>query len=163
MAAFHAKAIAANLHGLAEYSAAKTVMFYAPIKQEVDTTGMISLALREKTVCLPVVRGGEIVPVEVEDESWLARGRFGIIEPRAGNPVDAKDIDVVIVPGIGFDVRGNRLGYGRGYYDRFLKTARAAKIGLAYDFQVVEALPVHDHDVRVDRIITESKIIDCRQ
>ncbi len=149
-----------RLRGLKEFLEARTVLFYYSIKNEVKTDFMIKEILGSKKVALPSIRGNSIVPLEVNDLEYMRKGKFGIPEP-IGNEVPLDMIDIVIVPGIAFDFEGYRIGYGKGYYDNFLRKITCRKVGLAYDFQVVEELPRGWCDVPVDIIVTEKRIIKC--
>ncbi|MBI2549748.1 5-formyltetrahydrofolate cyclo-ligase [Candidatus Woesearchaeota archaeon] len=159
-------AIAAKLQQLEEYAGAKTVLFYAAKGNEAQTKKLINDALKSgKKVLLPITNtaAGELEVAEIRDySSDLKPGAFGIMEPKRRSAVDEEEIDVVIVPGVAFDKDGHRLGYGLGYYDKLLhRLAKAAEIGLAYDFQVVEKLPRESHDRPMDAIVTESRVIRC--
>jgi 5-formyltetrahydrofolate cyclo-ligase len=93
----------------------------------------------------------------------LSQGSFGILEPKAEfiRPVSPEELEIVVVPGVAFDYEGTRIGYGGGFYDRFLKEVKDATIiGLAYECQILPKLPRKDHDVRVDKIITPKCIIE---
>ena len=122
-------------------------------------------ALREgKRVLLPKVRGREIYLGEIKAlEKDVEKGSFGILEPKevSFKKVSPQEIDLVILPGIAFDLKGGRIGYGKGYYDRFLRKLpkRIPLIGLAYDFQVVKNIFGKKHDRRVSKVITETRII----
>ncbi|MCX6768088.1 MAG: 5-formyltetrahydrofolate cyclo-ligase [Candidatus Micrarchaeota archaeon] len=157
-------AILERLFACSEYKRAKAVMFYVSTGREVDTLPAIRRALGEKTVAVPFVQGGEIVPVRINGMDELVPGSFGVLEPRReavdGNRVEPREIDLVVVPGVAFDGKGNRVGYGKGYYDKFLKKTRgAAAVALAYEFQVLQSVPVEEHDVVVGKIITEKREI----
>lgn len=159
-------AIAANLMKTAEYKAARAVMFYAAKGNEVQTEEMIKTVLKEgKTVLLPItnLEKKEIEAAVINDyDNDLKKGAFGIMEPNGKSEVNEKLIDAVVVPGVAFDIEGHRLGYGHGFYDKLLhRLANAAKIGLAYDFQIVNKLPRESHDERMDIIVTESSLIRC--
>jgi 5-formyltetrahydrofolate cyclo-ligase len=98
--------------------------------------------------------------VAVETLAALQPSRFGICEPRSGEAVPLARIDLVVLPGVAFDKKGIRLGYGLGCYDRALAAIeRPTLVGLAYDFQVVNALPREEHDIPVDMVVTERKIL----
>ena len=118
----------------------------------------------EKKLAIPFIVGrGNMRPVLLPSSDALEVGDFGILTVRQENRkfVDVKEIDCVIVPGAAFDIHGNRLGLGGGFYDRFLKLVpNAKKIAPAFDFQIVKDLPVTPNDCGVDLIITPSKIID---
>jgi 5-formyltetrahydrofolate cyclo-ligase len=166
-----------QLFSLPEFRRAKTVMFYVSFRSEVATEKMIRNALNlRKRVVVPVVNGGRIEVAEIKNlEKELAKGSFGIEEPRKEfrRRTDQKDIDLVVVPGVVFDKTGGRLGYGRGYYDRFLRSKSirlrtgcshpCALIGLAFDLQITTKIPLVEGDVRVEKVVTESGIIDCRR
>ncbi|MBI4436243.1 MAG: 5-formyltetrahydrofolate cyclo-ligase [Candidatus Omnitrophica bacterium] len=143
-----------------EFRRSHTVMFYVSLPEEVDTYRMIRLALRlGKRVVVPSLEGRRIRPAEVLDfKKDLSPQRFGILEPRSGRRrlVSSREIDLVVVPGIAFDAKGNRLGRGGGYYDRFLKRfkGRIPLIGLAFRFQRVIKLPTSLRDVPVSAVIT---------
>lgn len=154
---------------LDSFNASKTVMCYMDFKNEVMTGYLIEYCLkRGKRVVLPLVDAVNgvkiIVPYEITDiEKDLKPGVFGILEPRKERArlVNAEEIDVVVVPGVAFDEKRNRIGYGAGFYDRFLKTVRpdCMKIGIAFEFQIYEAIPIEEHDMPLDLIITESRIM----
>ena len=163
------KAVAANLMKIKEYKEAATVLFYAAKGNEARTESLIRAAIKQgKMVLLPVtdMAKKEIVVAEIKDyDADLINGLFGIPEPKRKITVDEKGIDVVVVPGVAFDLACHRLGYGHGFYDKLLHKLAAKKpgivaIGLSYDFQVVEKLPAEGHDHKLDRIVTESQVIN---
>ena len=163
------KAIAANLMKMKEYKEAAVVLFYAAKGNEARTENLIKAAIASgKRALLPVtdMMKKEIVVAEIKDyDADLMNGPFGILEPKRKIAVDEKGIDVVVVPGVAFDLACHRLGYGHGYYDKLLhrlatKNQGIATIGLSYDFQVVEKLPAEGHDHKLDRIVTESQVIN---
>ena len=127
-------------------NAAKTILLYYSMADEVDTHNLVDL-LREqgKTVLLPVTLAHELEIRRYEGPKSLQEGRVF---------TQLHTIDLVIVPGMGFDPQGNRLGRGKGYYDRFLRLVpQAYKLGLCFDFQKVASVPTEDTDVRMDEII----------
>ena len=147
------------------YQNSKTVMAYASMPEEIQLNELFDDAFAaKKTLAIPFIVGrGTMRPVLLPNRDVLEVGDFGILTVRQENRkfVDAKEIDCVIVPGIAFDIHGNRLGLGGGYYDRFLKlTPHAKKIAPAFDFQIVKDLPTTPTDCGVDLIVTPSKIID---
>lgn len=151
--------IVARLMSLPEWVSARTVMAYYPIRCEVDLRSLIREGAREKTVLLPVaLPGGRMEIRRYTGEAQLRPGRFGIPEPQG--PSYEGPIDLIIVPGVGFDEHRHRLGRGGGYYDRFLEAhPEAAVVAVAYDFQVVPSVPVMTHDKPVDVIVTPSRLI----
>jgi len=156
--------IARRVAALPEFRRASTVMAYATFRSEVDTAPLIAAALaKKKRVLLPrtVVEGRALEPREFAPGALLVAGAYGIPEPPPDAPrADPADIDLVIVPGACFDEGGNRLGYGGGYYDRFLPRAgRAATVGVAFEAQVVPAVPPAEHDVPLGAVVTERRVI----
>jgi len=155
------------LTGWAEYIRAGSVMAYVSFRNEVDTREFLRRVLSDgKTLCLPRVIRSErrLVPVAVDRLNALQPGAYGIPEPPADwPPADASAIDMICVPGVAFDGRGGRLGFGGGYYDRFLRDLRGpVRVGLAYEFQVLDRVPVGPVDVLLDYLCTERRIIECR-
>lgn len=141
--------IESNCH----YRDARCVMLYYPLWDEVDCRPLFDMALAAgKRVILPTVVGDDIVPVEITRETKWRIGDFNILEPVAER-YDG-EVDVVIVPGMAFDERGNRLGRGKGYYDRFLcQHPGAYRIGLCFAFQMVECVPTEPFDWRMNEVI----------
>ncbi len=156
-------AIKGKLFQMQEFQRAKTILFYASFNGEVETFEMMKRAqMLGKTVGLPrtVVENNAIVPMRVESiEEDLTTGCYGIKEPKdvSGKTLNKECLDMVIVPGVAFDRKNNRLGRGGGYYDRFLTqlSSYVPTIGLAFDFQIVEFLSFQrKHDVSVSRVLT---------
>ena len=138
-------------------SNASTVMMYYPLSDEVDVTPVIEqLAENGKTVVLPQVTGeATMVLRRYTGKADLQEGAFGIMEPCGEIFSDYETIDVAIIPGMAFDRRGNRLGRGKGYYDRFLPLlpARVYKIGICFPFQLLDDIPMEEHDIKMDTIL----------
>ncbi|MEA3369239.1 MAG: 5-formyltetrahydrofolate cyclo-ligase [Candidatus Ratteibacteria bacterium] len=155
-----------KLFRMPEYRQAKTVMFYAAKFGEVETGEMIKETLKKKKkAAVPKVKKTGLIPSELLD--WakdLKKGAFGIKEPmdEALRPLALEKIDLVIVPGICFDIKKNRLGYGYGYYDCFLARLpkRAKLFGLAFELQLVGGIPSFANDKSLDKIITEKRVIE---
>jgi 5-formyltetrahydrofolate cyclo-ligase len=151
------QSIKERLFGDSVFKRAKRVMFYISFDGEVDTEEMIKGAQNlGKIVSVPVCRRDSTLrPCMLEKGSVLKDGLYGIPEPVMKKFIRLKDLDLVITPGVAFDKKGNRLGRGRGYYDRFLKrlSPRTAAIGLAFDFQILPALPASKRDTGVSRVI----------
>ncbi len=152
--------IARNLLLVPEVRKSKAILLYYPYKNEVDIRFFANYLFRrgDKFVFFPRVSGENLEIIKVNSLYELEKGFAGIKEP-TGTPYSPEVLDVVIVPGVAFDFHGYRLGYGGGFYDRFLKDLSAFKIGVAYDFQLVHELPRSEHDVQMDLIITPSKIV----
>jgi len=150
------KKIQKKLFNSSEYKKAKIVMFYVSFDCEVDTFEMIKKSLKNKKICVPVVQKDEIIPSIINDFKDLNKKNvFGISEPSKINKINKKDIDLVIVPGVVFDKQNHRIGYGKGYYDKFLKDFNGKKIGLAFDLQILEVIPRNEWDVKLDKVISE--------
>ncbi len=153
-----------NLSVLDSFVRSKIVLFYASHSSEVRTDEMMIESLLLRRVLLPRIDGGHIVPTLIMDLDNLIPGYGDIREPISAPSVKISTIDCVIVPGIAFDALGNRLGTGMGFYDKFLKKAtHAVKIGLSFECQMVDSIPHEEHDVRMDFVVTEKRIIDCRK
>lgn len=158
------KKILFKLANLKEYKKAKTVLFYHPIDNEVDTASLIKKELKsgKKQIALLRICGktNRMHIHQITDLKDLKIGKFNIKEPYTHHPVIAKkDLNLIIVPGIAFDKSLNRIGYGKGYFDKLLKTLKCTKIALAYDFQIIENVPAEKHDQKVDIVITEKTIL----
>ena len=151
--------IAKKLMSMEEFIMAGHVCIYMSAFGEVDTKEIISFCLEcGKKVSVPKsLPDGNLIIGRYSDET--KKGMFGIDEPLEFVPVGYGEPDVIIVPGIAFDKCGTRLGFGKGYYDRFLKATRGFKIALAYDFQLTDELPKDEHDVKMDAVVTENEIL----
>lgn len=158
--------IAAHVITLAPFRMSQTLMVYLALAQEVQTWRLIEYARQQRQrVAVPVVQGSTLVAVELPiDAAQLQRGAYGILEPRCPwAVVRPEDIDCVLVPGLAFDRQGWRVGFGRGYYDRFLcqLPATAHYCGLAFRLQIVSYVPRMPYDVRMHSVVTEEGIISC--
>ena len=166
-AARWSKQITESLLANSSFCKAKVIMAYAPLRNEVDTELLLQAAFKQqKQVLLPVAEWEkrQLRPVAVQSyPAGLVPGRYGILEPAEGgeSPWPVEKIDLVIVPGVAFDVAGYRLGYGQGFYDRFLGRIppQTEVVGVAYNFQVVKTVYPEKHDVTVPVIVTEKGII----
>ncbi|MDI6791146.1 MAG: 5-formyltetrahydrofolate cyclo-ligase [Thermodesulfobacteriota bacterium] len=159
--------IAVRLMALPEWNQAKGVFLYVSFRSEVETQYIIEAALEQgKVVAVPYTdyERGVIVPSVLKDLKYdLAPRRFGLLEPKDTSlrPLSPEDIDITVVPGCVFDNRGGRIGYGMGFYDRFLPDlpGSSLKVALAYEIQIVPLVPLDAHDCLMDMIITEKRII----
>lgn len=157
---------------LPEYAVAETVMFYIDVRSEVRTRHDLELALQSgKKIVVPWCNAeGELELFHLESMDELEVGMYRILEPKAElrlleqKQVPVEQLDLIMVPGVGFDVRGGRMGHGKGYYDKLLEHARkdTPLIALAFECQIFEEIPVAPHDVFMDKIITEDRIIAGR-
>ena len=140
------------------FKRAKIVMFYIAFKGEVETEEMIKEAQKSgKIVTVPVCKPHKLAlePCILDSHANLKRGPYGVKEPVEERCVPLSALQLVIVPGIAFDKKGNRLGRGKGYYDRLLQKLpkKIKSIGLAFDFQILLSVPSSTHDVAVGRVI----------
>jgi 5-formyltetrahydrofolate cyclo-ligase len=161
-----AAAIAKTLAARPDYAAARVLLLTLPYESEWDTRLLLSLALdRGKTVAVPRVNlERRMLDIHVVRDLArdIAPGYHGIPEPKAEcPPMELASIDWVLVPGVAFDPRGHRVGYGGGYYDRLLPAmpASAARIAGAFELQIVEEVPTAPHDFALDAIVTEARVI----
>ena len=156
-----------RLLSLEEFGKSGIIFFFASFKSEVDTSELIRSALSSgKRVVLPKVDKDrhELLLFEIRDFSELQPGYMGIPEPPLqDNQMSIKDVDLVIIPGAGFDASGNRIGYGGGYYDRLLSGLQkhVPVIAPAYEEQLVDSLPSEPHDIKVQMIVTDRRVIRC--
>jgi 5-formyltetrahydrofolate cyclo-ligase len=156
-----------NFWSLPEIKHWSTLFVYVNFRSELETLELIQSCLSKgKRVAIPLVEASTVsmIPLLIQDpEKDLVPGYYGIPEPDPEKSlrVAASEIDAVVIPGSVFDIHGGRLGYGGGYYDRFLvnDAPRAKRIGLAFEMQVVENVPVQPHDQLLDILITEKRIV----
>jgi len=159
-----------QLFSLAEFQQAPVLFFFSSFRSEVSTSAQIAEALSlGKRVILPSVDSlnKELRLYEIKQLSELSAGYMGIPEPAVAEERerDINDVTLVIMPGAAFDPKGNRLGYGGGYYDRLLSRLRRRipLVALAYEEQLVDSLPSGPHDIRVHMIVTDQRVIHCRK
>ena len=148
-------AICRHILALPEFDRAACVLLYMPIGSEADVRPVLERAIAlGKTVCLPVCReGGAMDAVRYTGESCLRPGAFGIMEP-AGDVVPPEEIELVLCPGLAFDPKGGRLGYGKGYYDRYLSKVHPFRAGVCYTECVIESVPVGRCDVPMSALVS---------
>ncbi|MGA2221759.1 MAG: 5-formyltetrahydrofolate cyclo-ligase [Verrucomicrobiia bacterium] len=162
-------AVRERLSVLPEFVSANWLLVYVSKGHEIDTHGLIQQLLAiGKHACVPKFDEATqcYVASELRDfAAELEQGRFGILEPRQGavRLVSADKLDAMLVPGLAFDGKGNRIGRGMGFFDRLLREAPGIKIALAYDFQVLNKVPADAHDVCVDFIVTEKQVVPCKR
>ncbi len=144
-----------------EFADAERMALYCGFKNEVLTDHIFSEAKRQgKTLYYPRVDTEGLTFHRVDSLKELSPGSHDIPEPSTQNhSMPPEELHCIVIPGVAFDIRGARLGYGKGYYDRTLKDTGARKVALAFDFQVVDFIPLQSWDVRVDCIVTEKRII----
>lgn len=147
------------------YKKANTIFAFVSFRSEVDTHEIIKYAIKDgKTICVPKIqskqKGMEIFKINGFEQ--LEKGYFGILEPTEGcSTIHSKGLDLILIPGVAFDRKGGRVGYGAAFYDRFLAELdkKVDKIALAYHFQVLDNVPMDEHDIRIDGVITEEEFI----
>ena len=132
---------------------AHSVMLYSALPDEVQTQAFLEKWHLKKQIILPTVVGDDIIPVEFGKDTTFAIGDFNILEPQ--NEPYTGNFDLIVVPGVAFDRQGNRIGRGKGYYDRFLcQHLDVKRIGICFDFQLVDEVPAEPFDIRMDEVIT---------
>jgi 5-formyltetrahydrofolate cyclo-ligase len=163
--------IVARCMALPEYQQAKTVLFYLDVRSEVRTRNDLDNALASgKKIVVPYCVDGELELFHLTNPEELAIGMYRILEPKAelrtvdAHKVDVKEIDLIIVPGVAFDREGGRTGHGKGYYDKLLEHARpdTPLVALAFECQLFDKIPMQDHDVFMDKVITEKAAYNGR-
>jgi len=138
---------------------AKSIGCYYSIGSEVQTVELISHLLNEKkSVSLPKISSNTMSFRIIDDLSRLEKGEFDIPEPKDNAPIQEKH-DVILVPCVGLDNEGNRIGYGQGFYDKYLEGDNAIKIALSYSKQIIKSIPISTEDIKMDWIITEKDVI----
>jgi 5-formyltetrahydrofolate cyclo-ligase len=151
-----------RLFRLPEFIGSSVIMFFASFRSEVDTVPMMRRALAEgKRVVLPKIQGKNLVLFEIRDfDKDISSGTWGIPEPHENNRIALDAVDLMIVPGLAFDERGNRLGYGAGFYDRLLASFTKTTVALAFEVQMVSEVPAAKHDIAIKKIMTEKRVIE---
>lgn len=164
-------AIVAKFISLPEYEAARTVMFYIDVRAEVRTRHDLAAALESgKRIVVPYCVDGELELFHLENMDELEVGMYKILEPRAAlrtvieKRIEVDELDLIMVPGVAFDRRGARTGHGKGYYDKLLEHARpdTPLVALAFECQMFGEIPVEEHDVFMDKVVTESAVYEGR-
>lgn len=156
--------ISVFLHEIDAFTQAKTLFCYVSYLNEVDTHPLIDYCLRhEKAIFVPKIIGKtKMIAVEVANMSELVPDKMGILTPQS-NQAHTGPFDIAITPGLGFTANGERLGYGRGYYDRWFATHQTGlKIGIAFECQIVAELPTDKTDIPVDIIVTDERVIHIK-
>lgn len=154
-------AILSKVEQMHEFVNAKTVLLYWAMEDEVQTQTFVERWYQSKTILLPCVDGDDLLLRQFTGRHSMQKGeQFGIEEPVGPLFTKLDAIDMIVVPGVAFDKCKNRMGRGRGFYDRLLKsTPNACKVGIAFDFQMVDAVPTESFDVKMDKVVSESLIV----
>ena len=147
-----------QVEALPAFQQAKVVLLYWSMADEVQTHAFVEKWYRNKVLLLPCVDGDDLrLRRYTGPECMVAGEQFGIGEPTGEEWKDLDSVELIMVPGVAFDPTGNRMGRGRGFYDRLLKsTPNALKMGVAFDFQMLDTIPVEAFDVKMDTVITET-------
>jgi len=163
--------VVARFMALPEYAAAKTVMFYIDVRDEVRTQHALPAALATgKRIVVPFCVDGELELFHLESMDELSTGMYKILEPRADlrdvmtKRLKPEDLDLIMVPGVAFDRQGGRTGHGKGYYDKLLQHARpdCPLVALAFECQMFPEIPVQSHDIYMDKVVTEDAVYTGR-
>ncbi len=155
--------ISERVIAMPEYRAAKRIFCYAALPMEVQTGGLIREILREgKELYLPVTgKDNRLSAVRLTGPENMHRGAFRVMEPDGDETIDPARLDLILTPGLAFDRAGGRIGYGAGCFDRFLPECRGLVVGLAFEMQLVDRVPMEAHDFRMQRLVTEERIYLC--
>ncbi len=153
-----AEEVFSRLEETAAFIMADRILMYHSLPDELSTRQFLSKWHTKKRFYLPRVNGVnlDILPY---DETRLELGAFHIEEPTGNEVVNADEIELIVVPGVAYDRNGNRLGRGKGFYDRLLQSTKATKVGVGYEFQMFDNIPVEPHDVKMDMVITQKTTI----
>lgn len=158
------RVIVERFMSLPEYAAAKTVMFYIDVRDEVRTRHALPDAIQgDKRIIIPYCVDGELELFHLESMDELDVGMYKILEPKkqlreiTAKRLQAEDLDLIMVPGVAFDRTGGRTGHGKGYYDKLLEHARADTplVALAFECQLFPEIPCEEHDIYMDKVVTE--------
>jgi len=151
----------ARLENIPLFQQARIIALYHAIPGEVETAGFIHKWICGKQILLPLVEGDNLRLLPYTAGQDLNKGAFGILEPcpTGSDCIQNEEIDLIIVPGIAFDRQGNRLGRGKGYYDRLLSTLSAPRIGLCFSFQLLDHIPVKPFDIQMNAIVTDKETL----
>ena len=150
-----------RLSSTAQYSKSGGILTYLSNTQEVDTVPLLETALQDgKPLWAPRLEESRIIPVPLRPDTALETGPYGIPQPSPSS-TSSSSFDLIIIPGLAFTASGIRLGRGGGHFDSFLAgSSSGLKIALAFDFQIADKLPAEQHDIKMDAIITEERILD---
>lgn len=161
-----------QIQQLSAYQAARAVLYYIDVRDEVRIRQLVQAELEtaNRQVVVPFCNRGSLSLVVLKDWSELSAGTYGILEPHpllqrdTQRHISPSDINCALIPGVGFDSTGNRLGHGQGYYDRLLceLPPDCLRVGVAYDCQIVDQIPAEPHDQRVDLLVSPLRVVNCR-
>ncbi len=161
-----------HLQGIEEFKIARTILFYVDVRNEVRTKAAIRTELlKSSRIVVPYCHDGQLQLVELRNLDELSAGAYGILEPNdklkqeKNRKVSPSQIDAALIPGLGFDRHGRRIGHGKGYYDRLIPnlTNNCCRIGIAFECQIVDHIPTSKHDQLMHTIVTEKEVKICKR
>jgi 5-formyltetrahydrofolate cyclo-ligase len=141
------------------FQESRTIFIYNSLGDEVQTFDFIRKWNSGKDFYLPVIEKDEMVFRRYASNTCFQQSTFGIMEPVGDNYTDYKKVDLIIIPGVAFDRKMNRMGRGKAYYDRFLPKLKAPKLGICFEFQLFDEIPADKNDVKMDYIVSENELI----
>ncbi len=143
-----------QLEQLPEFIEAQTVLLYWSLKDEVQTHDFVLRWYHKKNILLPIVEGDVLQLRKFTGMDCMVEGKvFGIMEPHNGPEADASEIDLGIIPGVAFDISGNRLGRGKAYYDKLLSKHSFPTVGVGFSFQLFDSVPADSRDIPMDKLL----------
>lgn len=148
-----ADSVFAQIEQLQQFKAATDIAVYWSLDDEIDTHRFIEKWFNRKRLWLPVVVGDDLIFRQYTGIGNMRKGAFGILEPTGRQLDNVAQIGLIIVPGVAFDLQNNRMGRGRGFYDRLLANSRACKIGTAYSCQIFSQIPTEETDIPMDLVV----------
>ncbi|MDR3127463.1 MAG: 5-formyltetrahydrofolate cyclo-ligase [Tannerellaceae bacterium] len=159
--AAHSRLVTGRLENDPLFIRARRLALYYPLHGEIDTIPLLECWKHSKALFLPLVSGTTLHLLPYFPGDKLVEGAFGTMYPEGALPhlVDTDCIDLIIVPGLAFDRQGNRLGRGKGFYDRFLSTLNTPRIGICFQYQLLDEVPFNVEDIPMDKIITEKETL----
>lgn len=157
------KKIQSTLESMKVFKKSRKILFYIPFGSEVDLKPLLEKTLHEKSCFVPVTKeGNTLKAIPILTTATLKPGKEKVLEPPEPHDQEEKEFDLALIPALGFAKDGNRIGTGKGYYDRFLPELKIGiKLGIGYDFQVLESLPKDPYDSPVDGILTDKNLYHC--
>jgi len=150
-----------KLFALKEFQDAQKILFYSSSSSEVRTMEMVEEAVcMGKSIVLPAIKGKETIFVEVKSSAGLQKNKEGVPEPRADNKEEVKpeELDLIVASNVAFTEDCKRLGRGWGFFDKIFAKTRARRVGLAFDIQLTDDLPMEEHDQYLDLLVTETGV-----
>ncbi|MDL2215081.1 5-formyltetrahydrofolate cyclo-ligase [Dysgonomonas sp. OttesenSCG-928-M03] len=141
------------------FNDSRKICIYNAMNDEVATRQFIDRWIHAKEFYLPVVKDNDIILRRLQEDTVFEKSKIGVFEPLGNDFTEYSKLDIIIVPGVAFDRKGNRLGRGKGYYDRFLNKVKATKIGICFDFQLLDQIPSDNWDIKMDMIVSENDLI----